>query len=516
MKEPNVIPGFADHSQRSTAHKRLVLLRILVILLPLAALLAIDITGRFTYLRPVLLLLPLLDLRNQAVIWYRYVERFGFPPLTNCRKMLYLDTLRGYDARTNKVTPGSRLPMGAIVGFSLLLIAISWAIWRLTSLSAVLYLGVFNLILAIKALIRRARPPAVLFLGASSLVTSRFLLRIMRVAHPLNVVACLHHEPMGPLLDDVLGFFSFRTGDNKVWQEMVSSLVAVSPLVVLDVRKATLPVDYEINVSVKTVSKERLFFVGDQPEHPSIPPDRCFGEGPLVEALYDLLWGSSHIPTAKTTRRAVRTKATQWSDLRNGYFTWMPPAGWNAHESEDSRTKVQFINPDAPAVQVRFIVKEASGPGNAPPANALRQAKAMGVQCQVSETIILGVPSSEVRMSMPNQEESVLWLFVKDGLHFNIQFYAPSLTAFRRHNQTVRRALETIVIVSQTPRDTSKVLAQRLDQKLRYARLSAEHISVEEAQRVLTEARIEFFSDLQAVAAIDNLLAEIAQAQVKR
>lgn len=515
-QKPNVIPGFADRSQRGTARQRFLLRRALVVLLPLAALLVIDITGRFTYLRPVLLLLPLLDLRNQAVIWVRYIRRFGFPPLASCRKMLYLDTLRGYDARTNKVAPGSRYHVSTYMVVSLLLAAVCWGIWKLTGFSAALYPGVFLLVLAVKAVIRRCRPPAVLFLGASSLVTSQFLLRVMHAAHPLSVVACLHHEKMGPLVDDVLGFFSFRTGDDTVWQEMVSSLVAVSPLVVLDVRKATLPVEFEINVSVKTVPKEQLFFVGDRPEHPAIPPDRCLGEGPLVEALYDLLWGSAPAAADAPPPRPDRAHAARWSDQRNGYFVWTPPAKWKAHETEDPRTKVQFINPTTPSVYVRFIVKEATSPSHAPPANALRQAKAKGVQCQVDEGVILGVPCSEVRMSMPNQEESVLWLFVKGGLHFNVQFYAPSLAAFRKHYNLVRQALETIEVLSRAGLDAGKAQAQRLAQKLRYARLAAENISVEEARRVLTEARPDFIGDPQALAAIDDLLAEISEAQVKR
>jgi hypothetical protein len=511
--EPNVIPGFADRPQRGSAGKRLVLLRALVVLLPLAALLAIDATGRFVFLRPVLLLLPLLDLRNQAVIWYRHVRRFGFPPISHCRKMLYLDTLRGYDARSNKVRLGSRFHVGIFVGASLLLAVACWAVWRLTGLSAALYPGVFMLVLAAKAVVRRARPPAVLFLAASSLTASRILLRVMQTAHPFNVVACLHHEPMGPLLDDVLGFFSFRTGDDSVWREMVSSLVAVSPLVVLDVRKATLPVEYEIDESVKTVQREQLFFVGDEPEHPAVPRDRCFAEGPLVEALHALLWGSAPSPAVAAVQRADPSVGARWSDRRNGYFAWTPPAKWTVREFDDARTKVQFIHPTAPAIFVRLIVKEAAGAGHAPPTDALRRARRMGVQCRVTESILLGVLCSEVRMTLPNHEESAMWLFAKGGLHFNVQFSAPSLAAFKAHYDTVHRALETIVVVKEPGHDAGKVQSQRLAQRLRYARLAAEEISVDEAQRALAEARSEFATDREAVAAIDRVLTELAQAR---
>jgi hypothetical protein len=509
MHRPGVIPGFTDRAQREAARKRLVLRRVLVGLLPLVALLAIDATGRLTFLRPVLLLLPLLDLRNQAVIWARHVRRFGLPPLSHCRKMLYLDTLRGYDPLSNEVRPGARLSVTAFGVAGLLLAAACWVIWRFTGLSAALYPGVLMLVLVAKAVVRRARPPAVLFLAASGLPTSQFLLRVMQTAHPLVVVACLHHKPMGPLLDDVLGFFSFRTGDDSVWREMVSSLVAVSPLVVLDVRKATLPVEYEIDVATSTVRREQLFFVGDVPEHPAIPRDRCFAEGPLLEALRTSLGGRAPAPA----RRAGPVAGARWSDRRNGYFSWTPPARWTVSEFDDPRTKVQFTHPAAPDTFVRLIVREAPGAGHAPPAEALRRARAMGAQCRLSEGQLLGVPCSEVRMTLPSHEESALWLFAKEGLHFNVQFSAPSPAAFKAHYDPVRRALETIVVGRESGHGAGQVQAQRLAQQLRYARLAAETISVEEAQRALAAARLEFAADREAVAAIDALLAELAQAR---
>lgn len=520
MREQRTVPFFGARRELGTAIRRALFFRVLEVTLPLVGLLAIDLTGRLTVLRPLLLFVPLLDLRRQVVIWIHHIQRFGFPPLAHCRRMLSLDSLRGYDPRSNTVSRSARGHPAEFVTICVAIAAACWVAWLLTDLSAILYPGVFSLMLAVKAVIRRSRPPAVLLLGASGLTTSRFVLRVMKVAAPLNVVSCLHHSTMAPVIDDALLFFSFRASDTSIWQQMVGTLVTISPLVVLDIRQSTLSVEHEIEVSTRSVPRESLFFVGKQPEHPAIPRDRCFGEGELVEALHAALWGTA-VPglvstVAEKIRRMTRwrsaARGARWIDRRNGYFAWCPPSGWKARPYEDARTKVAFHHPSAPEVFARFIVRQADGASNVPSMTAVQGAEAIGAKCDLSQASLLGVPCKEVRMVLPNQEECELWIFVLGGLQFNIQYSAPAPSTFRAHYDAVRHALKTITVLNEWRRRAGKLRDQRLAGRLRYARLAADTFGAVEARRTLIEARGEFAGDASAVAQIDSLLRELEAA----
>jgi hypothetical protein len=502
------IVGFASRPEHHRQYRRLLVRRGLAVAVPVAGLLVIDVTDRLTWLRPVLLLLPLLDLRNQLNIWRLHVRRFGFPSFGDLRRMLRLDTMRGYTGRSAANAKHKRSHVVVHLAWSILVTGGCVILWRVTGFATFLFPAVVVVMLAAKAVIRRARPPAVLVLGASGETTSRVVLRVMRTAHPYVAVAALHHDPRSVLEDEVLAFFSYRTGDDAVWQEMVSGLVDLSQVVVVDVRVATFPVEFEINYSVKHVVDDRLFFVGE-PEHPAIPRSRCMTEGRLVEALHAVLWGDAE-PTPHRGRKAKRT--ARWVDTRNRYFAFEPPPGWIAHEQDDVRTKVRFNHPQAPEVYVSFVVRQATGESHMPPAAALANARAMGFTCETRQSTMLGVPCSEVRMSSPHRGVSVLWLFVSDGLHFNIQYWAPTEAAFRAHRTAVVRSLESIEVFGPSG-STVAAGEEKLAGRLRYARLAAAEIDVIEALRALAEARVEFAGDTGALARIDAVAAELEQSQ---
>ena len=116
-------------------------------------------------------------------------------------------------------------------------------------------------------------------------------------------------------------------------------------------------------------------------------------------------------------------------------------------------------------------------------------------------------------MSSPHHGTSVLWLFILGDLHFNIQYWAPAKASFDTHYAKVRRSLDTIEVVRKPASDPSIVREQRLAQRLRYARIVADQLSVEEARRTLQEARLEFALEPAALSQIDALLKEIEQAQ---
>jgi hypothetical protein len=134
----------------------------------------------------------------------------------------------------------------------------------------------------------------------------------------------------------------------------------------------------------------------------------------------------------------------------------------------------------------------------------------MGFTCETRTTSMLGAPCSEVRMSSPDRGTSVLWLFVVDGLHFNIQYWAPTDRSFRANRTVVKRSLETIEVLGPSGH-TASITEEKLAGRLRYARLAAAEIDVMEALRALAEARVEFAGDAAAVAKIDALAAELEQ-----
>ena len=498
------LAGFASRPEHQRKYRRLLVTRALAVLIPLAALLVIDVTGELTWLQPVILLLPLLDLRNQLTIWRRHVNRFGFPAAGDLHRMLLLDTMRGYTGRSVAIGEHRRSHVVVLLGWTILFAAGCVALWDATGFATFLFPAVVLVMLVVKAIIRRSRPPAVLVLGASGETTSRFVLRVMQTAYPFVAVAALHHDPRTVLEDEVLAFFSYRTGDDAVWQEMVRGLVDLSRVVIVDVRVATLPVEFEINYAVQHVDKEHLFFVGE-PEHPAIPRARCMAEGQLVEALHTLLQGDAApaVPRGRSSKRTSR-----WIDTRNRYFAFEPPPGWIAHEQDDVRTKVRFTHPKAPEVYVSFVVRQATGEGHEPPASALANARAMGFVCETRRTKMLGVPCSEVQMSSLHRGTSALWLFVIEGLHFNIQYWAPTERSFRADRTVVKRSLETIEVFGSSGH-TASAAEEKLAGRLRYARLAAAEIDVMEALRALAEARVEFAHDDEAVARIDALAAEI-------
>lgn len=512
MDSDKVIPGFTLREEYYAARRRIMILRWLVILLPLIPLIVIDVVDRGKVLVPLIALLPFLDLHRQLTAWYFHIRRFGFPPLRHCRLMLRLDSLRGYDPTASDISQETQRNIALDAGLFVSMAAAFVILWRLTGISALAYVGAFLLMLAIKGVIRRARPPSVLLLGASGLITTRFLLRVMQAAHPMTVVACVHHDPMAPLIDETLLFFSYRTVDDSVWRYMVHSLVSASPLVVLDARRTTSPVDYEITCSLELLAPDQLFSLPKEPEHPAIPRDRSYSEGELIEALYEALWPGE----GKLARRSLPgmprgTAQKPYRDERNGYFAFVPPPGWTKEVYDDPRTKLVFTHPGRPEVHLRVLVRRAQNEGHAPPASAVAQALVMGFDCCVSECELLGVPCSEIHMQSP-AGQMIMWLFVLGGLHFNVEFAAPGPNLFNRHVGDVRRSLETITVLAGLVGDGETARRESLANRLRYARLAAENISIYEAKQCLLEALTEFHGDEEATARIQELLDEIDRA----
>lgn len=493
MKAPNRIHGFSVRKDHQAALRRLYVTRILWFMVPFVVLLVIDMSLRFQLLVPFILLIPVFDLKNQTYIWYKYVRRFGMPTMSVCWKMWQLDARRGYDARTGSIKREERGHILEMVAGMVVIAALLCFLWTKTGFTSFLYPAVWLVVLTVKGLIRRARPPAVLFLAASGYQRSQLQLGVQEAVRPLEVISCLYHKKTAArLFDGVLHFTSFRTGDVSIWKEMVTSLVQLSQLVVIDIRNATRPVQFEIELALKTLTHDRLFFVGAEPDQENIPPSRCFTEIELIEGLRpELYGGKENEPVHGTSGIKV------YEDKRNGYFMFAPPIGWQAYEYKDPRTKVRFSHPTAPGVFIRFIVREAPGESYYSMMLAdmqmVHQVEAMGFSCKVKENEFLGMECSEVFIQSPKDSEiTMLRKFLAGGLHFNISYGSPTKALFDRYWDEVMRSLDTIAIMKEFRSAPEKVQKQHIANRVRLAELAADHWNVDEAKRILADAAEKF------------------------
>jgi HEAT repeat protein len=192
-----------------------------------------------------------------------------------------------------------------------------------------------------------------------------------------------------------------------------------------------------------------------------------------------------------------KAKAELFRDEVNGYFMYLPPPGWRVQKYADPRTKVGFNHPEIPGVFIRFIVSEAPGETF----DAMLQAdkrtaqemRARGISCDLKEKRVGGRRCCEIVAEFPNDKgATLLRKFITSGLHFNIQYAAPSRSVFDQYRDDALASLESVVVMKAPERDSEKARTQRVANHLRLAELTAEWVSPEEARAVLLEAQRQF------------------------
>ena len=493
MNKNNTIHGFSEINEQQATLKRSYLKLILRSFVPLVILVIIDFSKRFQVLVPFLLLVPLLDLKNQLKIWYYHIKKFGMPSLSSCWEMWRLDSLRGYDANSDSIARKKRRNVFRLITRWLFIAGLLFLLWIRTGFASILFLVVYIAVIAIKALIRRARPPAVLFLSTSNYNSSQLQLKIYNALLPLVVVSCLYHEKTkAELSDNFLLFYSYRTRDDDIWQEMVTSLVRISPIVIIDIRNTTRPIQFEISLVLETLTTHQLFFVGTKLDDDRIPPSRCFTEIELINELLNKL----NINVARQS--VMSTSGTKiYKDKKNGYFVFVPPAGWKNKEYRDPRTKVKFNHPSTPEVNITIIIKEVPAMDFQSIILAdkerAHQMEAFGFSCKVEESEFLGFKCSLIMAKQKNNAgTTILRKFIAFGLHFNISYWAPTNTLFDKYLDEVMKSLNTITILKKNKDTSSKSKKQEISNRVRLAELMADHFSIDEAKRILEEAAIEF------------------------
>ncbi len=259
------------------AYRTFLLLGICIVIsgvvIPLCLLTIIDITKRWEFLRPFLLILPISDLGRQFRIWTLYIKRFGLPTFNTMRKMWQIDARRSYNSDKYGVRGHVLL---YVIAFTI--VACGWIVlWWLTALSAFLYLAIFQMVLAIKRVIRLARPPAVLLLAVSSSQATGLQMFIYRIIAPLEVyVLLIHSEDLPNVASYLINFLNYRTSSNQIWQDSVVTLLQVSPLIVVDARVRTAALDFEIEKIRELGVEYKTYYLVENLINNIFPRDKCF------------------------------------------------------------------------------------------------------------------------------------------------------------------------------------------------------------------------------------------------
>lgn len=199
-----------------------------------------------------------------------------------------------------------------------------------------------------------------------------------------------------------------------------------------------------------------------------------------------------------------------FKDTKNGYFMLVPPKGWVMQEYPDSRTKVDFNSPSDQRVFLRLIVRDATGEtfesmkeGDEATTRSMRD---RGISCEMTETEFMGAPSVEIHAEFPGGVGfTTLRKFIVSGLHFNIQYSAPTRSLFEKHRSEALASIDTLVVRKADTTNTAKMRMQAVDHYLRNAQLTSQILGIEEALVILNEASQMFPDDKRIASAIEEM-----------
>ena len=136
-----------------------------------------------------------------------------------------------------------------------------------------------------------------------------------------------------------------------------------------------------------------------------------------------------------------------WVDARNQYFTIIPPPGWTPQVYEDARTKVAWRHPRDSRVVLSIIARKATEDFAGMRADANRTAagwRAKGLTMAVTEEKLGDTPAVVSQAHLPGGGRARLFLFLVRGVHFNVQFAAPSDALFDANAVAAQASLESI------------------------------------------------------------------------
>lgn len=166
------------------------------------------------------------------------------------------------------------------------------------------------------------------------------------------------------------------------------------------------------------------------------------------------------------------TAAAVFRDEVNGYFAIVPPVGWDFERTRDARTKVTWRQPESSNVLVRVIARRATETTSEVMRgvkNTASRQQAAGIKTRFHEETLGSFRTAVVDQWPGRGFRSRIILFVDHGVHFNIQYAAPSEALFEQYEDEVSHALETIVALPGNETGAGRVEEEELSWYRRYS-----------------------------------------------
>jgi hypothetical protein len=475
--------GHGDHERsRWTARRAWIITGFQIGTAPVLLLFS-DITGVGRTWAPWLLTVALFDVTRHLWRWRRFVAIFGWPSAEQLRTMRRTEELRAHHIGSERRPDRPYSFVTTVVSIAVLAL-LGLLVWAWTRWLILLYLSLWTLAVAVKYFIRRSRPPVVLMLGASGPQASALLEQLLHITDPFPVANSLRYEHSSKDIAEAVAFHSYRTPD-AIWEKSVGNLVDCAQLVVLDLREATTPLAFELNLVTSRIGRDRLHIVG--PPAPTLPigDHKWISAGEARERVRRRLRGD-YTKTAHLQR-------SRYSDRQNGYFTIRRPKGWRASVERDVRSKVTFRHPDRLGVSLNVLARIVSSRepsietidyGPLPewfPNASFEQRRIVsngltGAECETHDETGLG--------------HGLVRMLDHKGLRVTLTFSAPTLTLYTDFLGIAVESMETIELIA-PEEDEAARLRHFVSNQIRQAQLTAEQRGVFEALELLRRAQTE-------------------------
>ena len=232
------------------------------IIIPAAVLISLDLFGGPDYLAFLIFLYPLQTLGFQARAWRRYLTCFGAPRFQELSTTMKIDAHRMYRGR---VSSDNAEPRRHAFEYALLFVVIALVLGvaaRLFSSWTLAWASMYYCIIALKRVVRSARPPTVLFLSASGERASVAAQIFRAIAKPLDVLNLLVFDKEAESLQ---GFFNFRQHNDYPWEEAVEKLGELARIIIIDITQLTGAIEKELLLAEQWASEKPVYVFSKNP-----------------------------------------------------------------------------------------------------------------------------------------------------------------------------------------------------------------------------------------------------------
>lgn len=155
-----------------------------------------------------------------------------------------------------------------------------------------------------------------------------------------------------------------------------------------------------------------------------------------------------------------------FKDTKNSLFECTYPKAWKRHIYNDSRTKIKFYDSQNKNRYVSIIAKKSTKSFDSIWKDALNtkaKMKSKGVVCSLDTLNVNNTDKAAVvksDLSKYNAGYTELLLFVKNGIHFNVQFCANSKSEMNKYREDftdIVNSIDTNISVLKSSKKKSSV-----------------------------------------------------------